>query len=103
LKHEALSLCSTHIGEKTTMFAKAYKIHMKWYCELLGNTLKTWGTYWEHDGNIVRKHWTRKKWKILTLVFKDCNVTKHYLLLSSTSSGHVLNVICAPTGGCWNT
>ncbi len=47
----------TYISERRTSFAKTYGTIMKCYGEHVGNTLGTWGTYWEPNGT----HWELKR------------------------------------------
>jgi hypothetical protein len=44
------------MGERRTTFAKVYGMKVRCYVEHveLENTLGTWGTYWESDGNPLR-------------------------------------------------
>jgi glutamine synthetase len=52
----------TYIGERTTMFAKAYGIKVRFYGkhveEHIGNQM---GMHWELEVNIVGTHWERGK------------------------------------------
>jgi hypothetical protein len=44
----------TYISERRTTFAKAYPIQVGAMENMLGNTLETWGTYWEPIENLKR-------------------------------------------------
>jgi len=53
LKYNVPPFWPTYIGQRWTTFAKVYGIKVRSAMEenMLGNTLGTWETYWESDGN----------------------------------------------------
>jgi hypothetical protein len=42
-------------------FAKAYGIKVRFMENILGNTFRTWVTYWESIENLKGTHWEREK------------------------------------------
>jgi len=53
LKYRVPPFWPMYIGERRTPFAKAYGIKVTSAMEnMLGNTLESWGAYWEPIGNL---------------------------------------------------
>jgi len=64
LKYRVPPLWPTYIGERRTTFAKSIWDESDMLQRTCwGNTLGTWGTYWEFKGNIVGTHWNQGKMK----------------------------------------